>query len=893
MLERYEKNVTVEAIAKSASQPNVGPKSDGEEENDNAVKQKTDTEHEGTSNGNKLRNETDKSSQANGKSGLGKARKKPGQAQTRRPAANFSAPPNCSKRDIGNNNSTKQVDRGEGKGIQNNSVGEGMNVTGNAVDISENSESNLDAAVTSKDKQKSTPVSPVLSTDAPSDEQEKSEGKFVPQIDMSSENGLNVPIKSECAGEASSDFCESSGIDTSASRKVQLDVDFDDETRLYDVDVPHKDAGDKSESNIDGYLSGDKQLVSQDTSNNVSSNLEEVSDLCEKIRSESDTHDAFASQRTLPNSEHLLSEESTSIEPNLQVLRKDGMTDVHSDCKSNQIRCISDGELIECSNRKTQESNPIYSDSDREVTRTDEETSSPLVKIQNADKQVENNGNPCPNNKQFPAQNETPDLKDSACAEGIYIDVNFDVPHASNEDNDVCCILEGRSSNDRGLTTDSSSSCIDSEALKDENPLINRAEHGPDDDVLINTNNSTTVLTKEHREAISSFNSDTCDTSVVRSDPSSNFIDPKDNAQHSAPSGVSDTIVCGSKEHNRLDMIDPSINTVVSHTGVQPRLPDLVVNQNSDTHSDTKLDIPNTDTVDVCKSSERDSGSGNQAIDLTRNNPDIVKQEPITKLPNSSRDNGSNAIVDSCTVVQPSNNDSGQDYKNISKRYRVDEIDSVDVPLHSNVISDPLIDRTKTNVNGGILYSQTRDSYTNSDPSESAVDKNDSPESVQFLKDCFPHTEIDVLKSFLNSCSGDLLKTVDCLLEYNKNDYQSVTSVDHDMNEESTRHHLDIDSPIRSSVPSAEYGSQNFFTSAKQSGEKDVASRNLNTPEENRTSYATINVDSPISTCSTPRKFLDISVDSLQLTLDPALALQLLEMFGAFSGVSAKGWCFK
>lgn len=857
MLERYEKNVTVDRIAKTAAKPIITPKSDGRADNGNAVKRETDSKHECTSNGNKLINESEKVSQTDVKSGLGKGQRKPCQAETRRTAttkktislsANFSAPRDL-KCPFGANTKTKQGDKHEEKSFKNSTVGKGLDSTGNAAEVSENGGSDLDAVVTSKDEQ-SIPVSLVSSIDAPVNEQETSEEKCVPQVDMSIENKLNDLLESECADEASSsksksDVCESE--DTSTTRNDQPGVTLNDETGLHHVPFNDDDAPSiSSVLSSKASLPDDNQLVSKDTSVSSSSNLDEVSDECEEVRNEGHPHCTLASQQTFSDSEHSVSKENTSLEPDLQVVRKDDITDViHSNSKFDLTQpCISDEELTEISCGKTQDNDLVYhSDNDIQFTRTDEETFSHLAKNENADKQLENNENSCPSNQQFLAQNQVrlTESQDSRVKDAV-IDLQTDVPDTSNEDIDTCRDVEGFPSKDPRLTSDSSSPCIDSHDLKDQNPTANTGRHDP-----------------------GSANSDRCDTNTIQSGPSSDLLEYN---------AVVDPIR-GSQEHDRSIITDPFTNMVVSHTGVQPRLPDLVVNPNSVVRSDTKLDAPN------CKGSKQDSGSDHIGIDTANNNPDIVKKDPIITISNPSCGNSSNAAIDLCTVVQSSNNDLERaDHEKVSPRYSNADIDSVNAHLRNNEIRDPLINRTKTNAKDGSFDLQTHDSFTDSDKPDSAADKNDSLDPVQFLKDCFPRIEIDLLKSFLNSCNGDLLKTVDSLLEYNKNDYQAVTSVDHDMNEESTREDLDINSPKQSSVPSAD---------SIASPRRDVASRHLNTPEENRNSFGTVNVESPIS--STPNKFQDVPVDSLHLTLDPALALQLLEMFGAFSGVSARGVC--
>lgn len=144
---------------------------------------------------------------------------------------------------------------------------------------------------------------------------------------------------------------------------------------------------------------------------------------------------------------------------------------------------------------------------------------------------------------------------------------------------------------------------------------------------------------------------------------------------------------------------------------------------------------------------------------------------------------------------------------------------------------------------------------------ENGVDVN-KIDSVTFLKDCFPQTKIDVLKSFFDSCHGDVIKTVDLLLRYN-DEFRNQSPFDENADDGKNCYN----------------GSTKLTLSSSPSF--DTA------PKTNCNSY-----NSPSSSSSpspTTCKFSDVEVDALQLTLDPAFALQLIEMFGAFSGVSTKG----
>ncbi|XP_028401375.1 uncharacterized protein LOC114524483 isoform X2 [Dendronephthya gigantea] len=312
--------------------------------------------------------------------------------------------------------------------------------------------------------------------------------------------------------------------------------------------------------------------------------------------------------------------------------------------------------------------------------------------------------------------------------------------------------------------------------------------------------------------------------SNTQSNPSSSVLD--------IPTKTVATTSSGVQERDQSDAL------------IQTSSPDLVVNPNSEVLSHTGLNVPKRDA----KHCHSESNEGDSGIDsgASRNGTGIVRRNQEHPCKNSPiATDVRNALGSSKTELNQT------DYGKSSDTYAADapvpntrkeNFQDVDFDLESGVSG------------------QSRVSGFPSTGKEDALDP------INFLKDCFPNSEIDILKSFFNSCDEDLVKTVECLLECNLDDYNDT------QHEQSTMNNFD-NSLLRST--SAENHIQD-------------TSGNLKTPEENRNSSFNMKLESPISSSSTPRKFQEISVDSLQLTLDPALALQLLEMFGAFSGVSGK-----
>lgn len=866
MLERYEKNVTIQGIANSSSTPVTVPTSEkSEKENPkNTTKHKKDNKHESMSNGNKLTNESQNMSQASEKSGLGETERKSTNTEKRRSttakktislSANFSALRGSSKRSYREKASAKFGDKQEEKDFKNNIAEKDLLATENGSSVGENIESNMDVVLTSKGEHE------------PINIQEVSEENPVPEVDISADNKLDISGKSEFKSE--SDLCESVNIvDTTASNKVTPGVSIDEETRLHNV--PHKDRdGFTFESDMNSVEISvkssldDNQLATKKTVN-ISSNLGED---YEKLRNAVGTDDVAGSKSAFSGSENLFSKESVSLLSDSRVQERDVVTDVNnSDYMFDETRCISDGGT-ESFSRKTQDADLVcHSEDDTQSSCTEEETVNHLIITQNDNKQGDNKDNSCPNNRQFFTQKEapSPDLHDSASGEGVVL--HTDLPDPSNKNIETFIDVEGLSNRLSELATESSVPCIKN--AKNETTPSNTVEHDSSLDSFIDTN--TSPLKKGAFPTSFGFRNDTCASNTDL------LVQSIVNHNNSV------------KDHDQIDIVDPFNNMPVSDTAVRPHLRDVVVNPITDTLSDVKLHASNIDEVGVCKSKEQDSGNDLECVDNTNNNPDTVKHDLITTLPNFSCGKDTNTTIDSTTFIHSSKKDLGRvDYENSSTSNSSVKIHSVSVDLHDNDMRDSLIDRTESNLEDSTLGNSEK--IIESEKTSSDAHTNDAHDSIQFLKDCFPHTQVDLLKSFLNSCNGNLIKTVDCLLQYNKNDYEADTlegSQDYDMNKDTTRKVVDINSPKHSSVSSPGCYSRDSFASPNEHGERDVALRYLNTPEDDWNSYA-----SPLSESSTPKTPHDISVDSLQLTLDPALAYQLLEMFGAFSGVSARGLC--
>ena len=859
MLERYEKNVTVQGIANSSSMPVTVSEIDGIENHRNTPKQNKDNKQECMSNKNKLTNVSKKLSQPNGNS------RKPNNSQTKQPttarktislSANFSALRGSSKRPYRETTSAKHMDKSEGKDSKNNIAQKDLHATENVASVGENIELNMNDALASIEKQ-NIHHAVVSSVDKPIDEQEASEEYSVSEVDTNANNKLNISGKSESAAEVSisrskSDLLESANMHLSASQEVQQGVTLDEET--HQCSDHHEDGdGFKSQSDMNS-------IPAENASANASANLGEEY------------------KNTSPEPEKLLSNEGTSLLSDPRLLESDYVTGDNSDHMSDDTQCISDRLTTECSSGNTQEEDLVsHSYDDTQFSCREEEAVNGIV-ITHID--GENNDNSRPSNQQVFPQNEAPlpDLHDPPGDEGTGVFLQTDLSDLRSQNIDNSFIdVEDLSSRLTELTTDSSVTFIDN--AKNALPTTT-VEDDSSFGAMIDTDASSSVFKKEHFPTSFSFKSDTCDTNNVQSNFISDPVVSKDNAQYSTchiPVEAMSNSQGDMKDHNGTGIVADSFdNMIVSDTTAASHLPDVVTNPTTDRLSDAKSDASNIGEVDVCESDEQESGCVNlEPVDNDGNNPDIIKQDHVVTLTNISCEK--DTTMDSSSVIQSSKNDLERvDFK--------DEADSVSVDLHDSAMRDSSVDQIITNLKDDTFGN--REQITDNEKTSSDADKNGTQNSVQFLEDCFPHIEVDLLKSFLDTCNGNLIKTVDCLLEYNKNDYEAATSQDageDDMNKDTTRKVLDNYSPTLSSVSSPGCYPRVSFASPNEYCERDVASGYLDTPGGSRSSA--------ISESSTPRKCHNVSVDSLHLTLDPALAYQLLEMFGAFSGVSAKGLC--
>lgn len=189
-------------------------------------------------------------------------------------------------------------------------------------------------------------------------------------------------------------------------------------------------------------------------------------------------------------------------------------------------------------------------------------------------------------------------------------------------------------------------------------------------------------------------------------------------------------------------------------------------------------------------------------------------------------------------------------------------------------------------------------------PCSSGDSQIDMSARIEFLKTCFPDVDIDLMNALLTSNGGDMMKVVDELLasgsvEENSEDTEvaeedaSSTELPNFPNSPPLVAHstpFNSSNEEEKSPPPQEMseatdptgGSNHQSTDSRERGE--ISS---DTPsQENRASRPRDLQPTPLTQLQSSSQS---STTTFQLTLEPAVALHLIEMFGSFAGVDFQG----
>lgn len=189
-------------------------------------------------------------------------------------------------------------------------------------------------------------------------------------------------------------------------------------------------------------------------------------------------------------------------------------------------------------------------------------------------------------------------------------------------------------------------------------------------------------------------------------------------------------------------------------------------------------------------------------------------------------------------------------------------------------------------------------------PSSSGDSQNDMASGVEFLKTCFPDVDSELMNALLTAKNGDVMKVVDELLANGRTEEhteekeateQNVSSFELSSFPDSllASHTIPFyasseeKSPLRPTEEKVEVaeptgGFGQHITDTRVNGEisSDISA------QENRQSHHRDLGPRPSSQAQSPSRN---NATTFQLTLEPAVALHLLEMFGSFAGVDFQG----
>ena len=189
-------------------------------------------------------------------------------------------------------------------------------------------------------------------------------------------------------------------------------------------------------------------------------------------------------------------------------------------------------------------------------------------------------------------------------------------------------------------------------------------------------------------------------------------------------------------------------------------------------------------------------------------------------------------------------------------------------------------------------------------PSSSGDSQNDMTSGVEFLKTCFPDVDSELMNALLTAKNGDVMKVVDELLANGRTEenteateateqYASSSelpsfpdsllasqTIPFYASSEKKSPRRPTDEKVEVAEPTCGFGQH--FTDTRVNGEisSDISA------QENRPSHHRDLGPRPSSQAQSPSRN---NAATFQLTLEPAVALHLLEMFGSFAGVDFQG----
>ncbi|XP_058949997.2 uncharacterized protein [Pocillopora verrucosa] len=162
-------------------------------------------------------------------------------------------------------------------------------------------------------------------------------------------------------------------------------------------------------------------------------------------------------------------------------------------------------------------------------------------------------------------------------------------------------------------------------------------------------------------------------------------------------------------------------------------------------------------------------------------------------------------------------------------------------------------------------------------PSSSENSQNQRHAGLEFLKTCFPDVDCDLMNAILTAKGGDLTKVVDELLMRSKAPSAELSTFPADSLYFASQQEI-FDSPSRVAQKSSSPTEETVNAASAPQTQSNVGGENNKLPGElSSQMYLAPKVSSQ---AQSPR-----SNTTFQLTLEPAVALHLIELFGPFAGV--------
>ena len=303
-------------------------------------------------------------------------------------------------------------------------------------------------------------------------------------------------------------------------------------------------------------------------------------------------------------------------------------------------------------------------------------------------------------------------------------------------------------------------------------------------------------------------------------------------------------------------------------------------------------------------------GIGND--DVTEGENVLRYNEPCTNKSDATPPSLSSILASASRTKQKRRSSSNSDHKQpiTEERNSGENIDVIKLPsepvkvdgesklLTQRVFEDSV---TQNNETTSGVFSDVQNLTDESKQVTSGNSMNDMPAGVEFLKTCFPDVDKDFMNSLFTANGGDVMKVVDELLA-NKSYLPSLPADASKVTEQQS---------LASVVPTFP-DSQILASQNRSSIEKPISFRPADEMVSNIDAAYGINRQSPASRenagnlgemspkVDRANQLRDLGPKPLsqpqspghstfQLTLEPAVALHLIEMFGPFTGVNFQG----